>query len=722
MKMRRKSIDMALLALLAGGGASLSGCDEVQNALAQLAKQNQTGPRKLSDEDAFKHLARDRSAAPKTDVSSINKVIDGQVEKSSGQKRNFKANDPGVAKLLKSVAHTRRTIQTDKFEQTMDEQVQQYLKNKRAYKAECSADIDMSDPAIKDEWTIPQIDKIPVRDQKYRGTCAAFTGIGAIEYAAVNPEKGDNGGNPSLETLDLSEQRFYWQSKPECQASGACKLPGAGEGSWYGVGFDASSASGATNIPLEQNCPYQPMPGDTDTYSPQAEGCDTGHVGVTKTETWCGARAIIDWLNKGYAVPYASPLTSNWENNDGLITAKDLAPGESGHAGGHAFLIVGYKKLPDSMPASEGGICFVIKNSWGTGWGAGGFSCMTLGWMKRVAFEGFFQYEQPVPTEVLLASELQQMSLPPDEGTMEDAAIDEFEGDEELPVDGDEPELDPIPPDLDPNGDIAIDEEIDEDTGAGGEAGAGGETGAGGDTGAGGSAGTDTPDVPGTDVPEPPMDKFSAAKLIGPGRAYYKVLTAKEGGELRIKGQLKAGGETKQVRVVLQGNKLLYKGDVVGELNGEELTLCTEDYSALCSLRYRKSAKLMYIQFRDEDLRTVKSEETAAEKGAWQDVSLSGESYGVFVPDDALNIDFLLNPKTFVRMGGGEASRLSLRQKKAGSGLGFDLALSGLKVGEIPFDDLGSTAICSGNYEKTCSFVGSNKVDVVPSNLRNLKK
>ena len=153
MKMRRKSIDMALLALLAGGGASLSGCDEVQNALAQLAKQNQTGPRMLSDEDAFKHLARDRSAAPKTDVSSINKVIDGQVEKSSGQKRNFKANDPGVAKLLKSVAHTRRTIQTDKFEQTMDEQVQQYLKNKRAYKAECSADIDMSDPAIKDEWT-----------------------------------------------------------------------------------------------------------------------------------------------------------------------------------------------------------------------------------------------------------------------------------------------------------------------------------------------------------------------------------------------------------------------------------------------------------------------------------------------------------------------------------------------------------------------------------------
>ena len=130
----------------------------------------------------------------------------------------------------------------------------------------------------------------------------------------------------------------------------------------------------------------------------------------------------------------------------------------------------------------------------------------------------------------------------------------------------------------------------------------------------------------------------------------------------------------------------------------------------------------MYIQFRDEDLRTVKSDETASDKGSWQDVSLGGDSYGVFVPNDALNVDFLLNPKTFVRMGGGEPSRLALRQKKAGSGLGFDLALSGLKVGEIPFDDLGSTSICSGNYEKTCSFVGSNKVDVIPSNLRNLKQ
>lgn len=724
MKMRRRSIDVALLAVLAGGTGALSGCDSVKAALAELAKANATGPRKLSDEDAFKYLAKDRAAAPKTDTNSVNEIIDAEVAKSSGQKQSMKSAKPGVVKLLKSVSHARRTIQTEKFKQDVS-----FVK-KAAFKADCNNEIDLEDADIKSEFLIPQIDKIPVRDQKYRGTCAAFTGIGAIEYSAVNPEKGDNGGNPNLETLDLSEQRFYWQSKPECQGSGKCPLPGSGEGSWYGAGFDESVASAATNIPYEQNCAYEPMPGSTDTQTPQPASCESGAVGVTKVESWCGVRQLIDFLHQGYAIPYASPLTGNWENNDGLITAKDLAPGESGHAGGHAFLIVGYKKLPAGLPAAEGGICFVIKNSWGTGWGAGGFSCMTLGWMERVGFEGFLDYPQPIPTGVLLADELQMSVpvLPPDEGTPEDATIDDFEGDEELPVDGDEPELEPLPPDLDPNGDITpIDdgtgEDTGEDTGAGGnDTGAGGSGAGGNDTGAGGSDTGGGTDIPGMDVPEPPMDKFTAGRLLGPNRAYYKILTAKEGNELRIKGLIKGGGETKQVRIILTGNKLVYKGDVVGEFTDGVATLCTEEFTSLCSLRYRKSQKLMYIQFRDEDLRTVKTTEVAADQGSWSDVSLGGESYGVFVPADPINIDFLLNPKTFVRLGGGDASRLSLRQKKASSGLGFDLALSGMQVGEIPFDNITATSLCSGAYASTCGLVGSDKVDVIPSNLRKLKK
>lgn len=722
MKMRRKSLNAALLALLAGGALATGGCDAAKKLLEELQKQNATGPRKLSDEDAFRHLARDRSAAPETDVASIVSVIDDQAAAAGGQKQAGVVSDPAKAKMLKSVALARRTIQVKKFDKTMDKFIPDM---KSGPKADCdNGPIDVA--SLEDELLIRNIEKIPVRDQKYRGTCAAFTGIGAIEYAALNGVKQNIGANPNLPTLDLSEQRFYWQSKIECQAPSDCKISQSGEGSWYGTGFDASveaSSDGATtNIPFEQDCAYASMPGespnDSDTQNPQPDACSKGAVAVRKVDSWCGIKQIIKFLQDGYAVPYASPLTSNWESNDGLITAADMAPGESGHAGGHAFLIVGYKKLPPSVPESEGGLCFVIKNSWGTGWGAGGYSCMTVGWMKKVGFEGFFDYPQPVPVEVLLAQELQATEeLPPDEGTAEDATIDEFGEDEEVPVDGEEAAIPAIPPDIDPNGDVLpIDEEVVPDEGTGGE------TGAGGDTGAGGAAVPDgNTDIPGTDVPEPPMDKFSAAKLLGPNRAYYKVLVAKEGKELRIKGLIKGGGETKQVRVNLTGNKLIFKGDAVGEYDSAKgiLTLCTEDFSPLCSLRYRKAAKLMYIQFRDDDLRTVQPAETSAEAGAWQDVSFSGQKYGLFVPTDALSLEFIANPKTFVRMNEGEASRLGLRSQKAAGGFGFNVLLSGLQVGEIPFDALGNSSFCSGKYSKTCGLVGDGKVGVVPSNLRN---
>ena len=44
-----------------------------------------------------------------------------------------------------------------------------------------------------------------------------------------------------------------------------------------------------------------------------------------------------------------------------VITKKDFgADGSTIHAGGHAYLIVGYRELPE-MP-EEGGICFVVKS------------------------------------------------------------------------------------------------------------------------------------------------------------------------------------------------------------------------------------------------------------------------------------------------------------------------------------------------------------------------
>ncbi len=678
--MRRSLVMRALLTTLAG--STLLSCEAAEELLNQLVPK--TGPRQLSDEDAFKYLAPDNTAAPKTDVASVMEVLDSETQRSAGNKQSSTLS-PGARKLLKKAALGRRIIDTEKFPQNMSGNL-----GGTSPKQGCSADVDLDASDLRDEFTIPQLEKVPVRNQSYRGTCAAFTGIGALEYAALN--EMSPGGNASLPALDLSEQRFYWMSKFDCQNDG-CPSPYS-EGSWYGDGFtyaEGESFTADSAVPLESDCPYTPQPGDTD-LGPQPSACEKGAVNVGKLETWCGYQQIIDWLHKGYAVPFASPLSDNWENNDGLITLKDFAgAGATVHAGGHAYLIVGYKKLPANMPESEGGLCFVIKNSWGTGWGAGGYSCMTLGWMNEVKFDFVLAGVQPIPVDVLLREDLQAAELPPDEPDEEVVPDYEPEYEEEEPIDDEEERLDPLPPDPDPNG-----EEINED---------------------------DTGEDPAEDpTPEPPMDAFQPARLHGPNERFYKVLVAPEGSELRIKGVLKAGGQSKQVRVVLQGNKLIYKGDQVGSYDASEgvLSLCTEEFANLCALRYRDSNKFLYIQYRDEDLRSVKPSETAAEKGDWADVSLFGQNYGLFVPADVVSVDFLANPKTFVRLGSGAPTRVSITPstEKAGFG-GFDLKVQGLKVGEVLFSDLTNASLCTGKFESVCGVIGAtDALDILPRNER----
>ncbi len=49
------------------------------------------------------------------------------------------------------------------------------------------------------------------------------------------------------------------------------------------------------------------------------------------------------------------------------------------HAAGHAVLFIGYMKLPKIL--NEGSVCFITANSWGIGWGHGGYSCLSEKWV-----------------------------------------------------------------------------------------------------------------------------------------------------------------------------------------------------------------------------------------------------------------------------------------------------------------------------------------------------
>lgn len=262
----------------------------------------------------------------------------------------------------------------------------------------------------RSEFIAAASEKIPVRDQGQRGTCASFAGIGAIEAFLVKKY--------NLSGIDLAEQRFYFMSKPENWASGGDKSK---QGSDSGTGYAKSTGieyKGATfppgsptdfNIPLETDCPYNSKVGATDLQTPQSAGCQTGVAKVTSSASWLfnyeqrvkTAQQIYDFVSKNdLPVVIATRLSHNWETNDGMITLAGATgtPGDTSHAAGHAYLLVGARKIDEAKFPGEGGMCFVIKNSWGRGWGVNGYSCITLAWFNKWRFSSAF----PIVLEIEL--------------------------------------------------------------------------------------------------------------------------------------------------------------------------------------------------------------------------------------------------------------------------------------------------------------------------------
>ena len=256
-------------------------------------------------------------------------------------------------------------------------------------------------------FTIAALDRMPVRDQGRRGTCASFAGVGLIEALILQ----SSSVNLPFKEIDLAEQRFYFLSKPESWSSGGSL---SDQGSDSGTGFATShggiaeypgpgDTSGSIyNIPLETDCPYNKNLGANDLQIPLKDPCkNKGLVRVSKFTSWAGsqgaantiqsAQSIYNELRLNKAVIVYTRLSSNWERNDGIVTyAGAGAPGATGHAAGHAYLVVGARKLDESKFPGEGGVCFIIRNSWGTGWGSKGLSCMTLKWFNAWRFDAEF--------------------------------------------------------------------------------------------------------------------------------------------------------------------------------------------------------------------------------------------------------------------------------------------------------------------------------------------
>eukprot|EP00198_Chlamydomonas_reinhardtii_P011896 XP_001701233.1 cysteine protease-related protein [Chlamydomonas reinhardtii] len=182
----------------------------------------------------------------------------------------------------------------------------------------------------------------PVKDQGSCGSCVAFAAVASAE-AAVGA-----GSKTASNSLDLSEQWLFF-----CDGTGS---PSCG-GGWYASA--ATSVIVSKNLPQEPFYPYKAAP---TTCTPTSTPVLYAGGAFTRTTIYDLTAA------KAHIRTYGSLLTYFAVYNDFFNWNKASAPykwdGVSSLAGYHQVSVVGY---------NDTGAFWIVKNSWGTWWGDGGF-------------------------------------------------------------------------------------------------------------------------------------------------------------------------------------------------------------------------------------------------------------------------------------------------------------------------------------------------------------
>jgi len=146
---------------------------------------------------------------------------------------------------------------------------------------------------------------VPIKDQYNRATCLAFAGVRALEVLLAQ----------NSQIQDLSEQYFYWASKPKCHTS-----PCSEKGSWVNSALNHSKYQKMLDIPNESNCSYRGDVEDkNETQIPLGPECK---LGLVKVETFTEVRTLADAIEKlkqNIPVIMAAKLSSNFYKNSGCF-------------------------------------------------------------------------------------------------------------------------------------------------------------------------------------------------------------------------------------------------------------------------------------------------------------------------------------------------------------------------------------------------------------------
>jgi C1A family cysteine protease len=186
----------------------------------------------------------------------------------------------------------------------------------------------------------------PIRDQGGCGSCVAFGSAATVE-ATFRRQRGD----PNL-AVDFSEAHLFY-----CVAKSQGR--NCGNGWWCDKGLDAFKTTGI----VDEACfPY--TAGDQN-----CNLCGDWQNRITKISGWhtiTDVAAVKDWIAAH------GPLSCAFNvYNDFFSYKSGVYKHVSGTlAGGHCVSCVGY---------NDGGKYWICKNSWGPGWGDGGFFCIAYG-------------------------------------------------------------------------------------------------------------------------------------------------------------------------------------------------------------------------------------------------------------------------------------------------------------------------------------------------------